>query len=60
VSLAPEVKAAMRRLTGKDYRIDFTKLEPAELNELIRFCRDAEAEKLAAARRAQLTPWRRP
>jgi hypothetical protein len=50
----------MRQLTGRIYQIDWSKISPEERNEMTRFIRDAEYEMRVRARRAQLTPWRRP
>jgi hypothetical protein len=58
--VARQVLAEMCRLTGHDYRIDLAKLNAGELREMLRFLRDAESESRNRARRAQLTPWRRP
>jgi hypothetical protein len=58
--VARQLLAEMRRLTGRDYRIDLAKLNAGELREMQRFLRDAESESQIRARRAQLTPWRRP
>jgi hypothetical protein len=58
--VARQLLADMRRLTGHDYRIDLAKLNAVELREMQRFLRDAESASQNRARRAQLTPWKRP
>ena len=58
--LSRQIRGEMRRLTGREYRINFDKLEAAEQLELVRFIRDAEFAKRQAADRARLMPWKRP
>lgn len=54
------VEAELQRATGRRYRIALSALDEESLRELLRLLRDLDHEKRSAARRAQLTPWRRP
>lgn len=58
--IARQVEAEIARATGRRYHIDLAALDAASLRELLRLLRDLDHEKVAAARRAQRTPWRRP
>ena len=59
-SLAATVLAQIGRGTGRRYEIKLELLDANSLRELQRLLRDLDDEKRAAARKAQLTPWRRP
>jgi hypothetical protein len=48
-----------RRLTGREYQIDWPLLDLDSLREVQRLLRDLEFEKTAAVTRAKRMPWRR-
>lgn len=55
------IKTQMMSLAGgKRYDIALETLDQRSLRELHRFILDAGVEAHAKARRAQMTPWRRP
>jgi hypothetical protein len=57
--LADAVRIAIARALGSPYQITLDALGVPSLRELLRLLRNLEAEKLAAARRAGMMPWRR-
>lgn len=53
------IEAQVLRLSGRQYRIDWSDLDPDPLREVLRLLRDLEYDKDAAVQRAQRHPWRR-
>ena len=56
--LLSQLRAELRRATGRDYQVDFERLESCDLLELIRMVRELVGEAQSAACRAKLSPWR--
>jgi hypothetical protein len=57
--LVAQLRSAMHRLTGRDYRIHSEELDAGSLRELLRFVRDVDSERTIAINRARINPWRR-
>lgn len=61
--LRRQVIAALRteayHLTGREYRVQYTRLDLTDLQELLRMVKDCAHEKRAAANQARMQPWRR-
>lgn len=53
------VEGEVRRQTGKNYQIDWSKLGDADLAEVLRMLRELQTNKDAATRRAREQPWSR-
>jgi len=59
-TLIHRIVAEIARATGRRYKIQFDLLDAESQHEMLRLLNDLEYEKRIAARKAQLTPWRRP
>jgi hypothetical protein len=58
--LVAQIHAMILRSTARRYAIELDRLDDSSLREMLRLLRDLGDEARMAARRAQLTPWRRP
>jgi ribosome recycling factor len=54
-----ELRNAMLRTTGRDYRVSLDALDDETRRELQRFFRDVAYDKQAAVNNARRQPWRR-
>jgi hypothetical protein len=53
------IEGEIRRQTGKQYQVDWSKLAEPELLEVLRLLRELQTNKDAATRRAREQPWSR-